>query len=385
MRRRFLIPTAGIRRFMEPSLFRTPHSSKTLIKALQNISNSCYYSPALTNKFGINTSCSKTRKIMSAAEKNTNEMLSRIVADLFVASKGGEDLSSKIHRLRAEIKKVIEREDTVFGKFYGVAESFREIIPEERQRYSAAIKALLSTSKISRQEIARAINSQLEELKILEKGLLDSPSGRRGELMAMEAKSRELKDEIAKLRERIGRLESEEKEISSGMAAQGKDLEVVEKAVGKLFAEIGAEITYMKKKVEEPPTVERAIAPAPQPIPAGDSIISGVPKSGSEQISETRVPSAPQAAELQKTCLMCGGRMDLHDQNKKWRCYACAHEESREEKGDGGQKIEILEPSAPQDTAGQKKCPMCGGRMDLQMNGEMWLCYSCAHEESGKR
>ncbi len=35
---------------------------------------------------------------MSAKEKNRNEILSRIVADLFVKSKGGEELSSKIHQ-----------------------------------------------------------------------------------------------------------------------------------------------------------------------------------------------------------------------------------------------------------------------------------------------
>ena len=54
-----------------------------------------------------------------------------------------------------------------------------------------------------------------------------------------------------------------------------------------------------------------------------------------------------------------------------------------EEKAGGGQKSEIPGPSAPEETEWQKKCRMCGGRMDLQMNGEMWLCYSCAYEEPG--
>lgn len=267
---------------------------------------------------------------MCAEEKNKNEILSRIVADLFAKSKGGEDLSAKIHRLREEIKNVIESEDTIFGKLIGVAESFREIIPEERQRYSAAIKALSATSKISRQEIVKAVNTQLEELKILEKVLLGT-HGWRVELKAMEAKSSEMKDEITKLREKIGRLETEEKEILNGIALREKEMELVEKAVGKLFADIGTEIGYIKKRVEEPPTGEHAIY---QPVPPGDSMKSGIPG---------------------------------------------------EEKGGGEQKSKILEPSAPpQDTGLHKKCPMCGGRMDLQMNGEMWLCYSCAYEESGE-
>ena len=116
---------------------------------------------------------------MGAEEKNMNEILSQIVADLFVKSKGGEELSSEIHRLRDEIKKVIESEDAIFGKFRGLLESFREIIPEEKQRYNAAIKALSTTSKLSRQEIVKAVNNQLEELKILEKGLMPALPGAR--------------------------------------------------------------------------------------------------------------------------------------------------------------------------------------------------------------
>ena len=47
-------------------------------------------------------------------------------------------------------------------------------------------------------------------------------------------------------------------------------------------------------------------------------------------------------------------------------------------------KSEIQESVAPQASEWQKKCPMCGGRMDLQMNGEMWICFSCAYEETGQ-
>ncbi|HEX9137931.1 MAG TPA: hypothetical protein VF905_13445, partial [Nitrospirota bacterium] len=85
---------------------------------------------------------------MGAEEKNRNEKLSRIAAELFATSTGGEELSDKIQRLRDEIKKIIGSEDTIFGKFRGLVESFRDIIPEERQRYNVAIKALSTTAKI---------------------------------------------------------------------------------------------------------------------------------------------------------------------------------------------------------------------------------------------
>ncbi len=86
--------------------------------------------------------------------------------------------------------------------------------------------------------------------------------------------------------------------------------------------------------------------------------------------------------ELQKKCPMCGGRMDFNIREKKWRCYSCAYEELKEEKGGSEQKNEIPEPSAPQDTEWQKKCPMCGGRMDFYINEKKWICFSCAYEES---
>ncbi len=319
---------------------------------------------------------------MGAEENNRNEVISRIVADLFAKSKGGEELSSKIHRLRDEIKKVIESENTIFGKFRGLVESFREIIPEENQRYNAAIKALSTTSNLSRQEIVKAVNNQLEELKILEKVLM--PALRRDELKVMEAKSREMRDEIAKLREKIGRLESEEKEILNGMAAREKEMELVEKAVGELFTDIAAEITHINKKVQEV-TAESA---ASQPSPRA-SIKSDVPsqeKGGVEQKSEIRESSAQQDTEFQKKCPMCGGQMNLHIQEKMWRCYSCAYEELKEEKRSDEQKSEIRESPAPQQNTEfqKKKCPMCGGQMNFHSNEEMWMCYSCAYEESKK-
>jgi hypothetical protein len=85
------------------------------------------------------------RESVGADEKNRIEILSRLVADLSVKSTSGNDLTSKINRLRGEIKKVIDHEDTIFGKFRGLVESFREIIPDEKQRYHAAIKAMSAT------------------------------------------------------------------------------------------------------------------------------------------------------------------------------------------------------------------------------------------------
>jgi DNA repair exonuclease SbcCD ATPase subunit/ribosomal protein S27AE len=261
---------------------------------------------------------------MGAEEKNMNGILSRVVADLFVKSKEGEELSSKIHRLRDEIKKVIEIENTIFGKFRELVESFREIIPDENQRYNAAIKALSTTSKLSRQEIVKAVNNQLEELKILEKGLMPALPAWRDELKVMEVKSREMRDEISKLREKIERLESEEKEILDDMAAREKDMELVEKAVGKLFSDIGAEIANSRKKVEEF-TAESAASQQNPPGISSPRDIPGEGKRGGGQKSEILEPSGD--SEWQKKCPMCGGRMDFYINEDRWQCYACGYEE----------------------------------------------------------
>jgi len=353
-------------------------------------------------------------------EKNMNEILSRIVADLFVKSKEGEELSSKIHRLRDEIKKVIEGEDTIFGKFRGLVESFREIIPEEKQRYNAAIQALSTTSKLNQQEIVKAVNNQLEELKILEKGLMPALPGWRDEFKVMEAKSREMRDEISKLREKIGQLESEEKGILTDMATREKEMALVEKAVGELFTDLGAEITSTKKKVEEF-TAESA---ASQPIPAKDSIKSDIfpeEKGGGERKGEIPRSSAPQDTEWQKKCPMCGGRMDFYSQEEMWQCYSCAYEEPKDEVlVDGEEKNEPANAPQPapaskpgpgpsplravhmgslssdeneeprkgsslsinQPSSKKKTCPVCHKKMDWYQEEKAWRCPFCDYERS---
>jgi len=358
---------------------------------------------------------------MGIDEKNRNEILSRIAADLFVKSKGGEELSSKIHRLRDEINKVTESKDSIFGKFRELVASFKEIIPEEKQRYNAAVKALSTTSKLSRQEIIKAVNNQFEELKILEKGLIPAHPGWRAELKAMEAKSREMRDEISKLREKIGRLESEEKGLLSGMATREKEMELVEKAVGELFTDIGAEITNIKKRIEEF-TAESA---ASQPIPPRDSIKNDIPsekKEGGEQKSEIGESSAPQDTEWQKKCPMCGGRMDFNLHEEMWQCYSCAYEELKKDKDQGKNEEKREQTNAPQPTpawepivdpssppavplaplfpdefpkskkvsspsnnqpSGKKKaCPVCRKKMDWYEMEKTWRCPFCDYERS---
>jgi len=280
--------------------------------------------------------------------------LSQIVAELFARSTGSEDLSSRIHRIHGEIKKVIESEEAVYGKFRGLLESLREVIPDEKQRYNAALKALFTTSKLSRQEIIKAISGQIEELKILEKGLLPAQQGWRDELKAMEARSRELKNEVSKLREKLAQLESEEKAILTGMAAREKELEGAEKTVRELFASIGAEIAALQKKVEE----LTAESPAAQPGPSAAQRVA--PKAPVESPAAQPSPSASQPTPPK----------------------APVKSDAPSEKKEGGEKKIVIQTASPaEETKWQKKCPMCGGPLNLLELENMWQCYTCAYEE----
>lgn len=357
---------------------------------------------------------------MGVERKNRSEILYRIAADLFVKSKGGEALSSKIDRLRDEIKKVIESENTIFGKFRELVESFEGIIPEEKQRYHAAIKALSTTSKLSQQEIVNAVNNQFEELKTLKEGLMPALPGWRDEFKEMKAKSLEIRDEISKLRKKLGRLESEEKGILNEMVAREKEIELVENAVEDLFTDIGAEITYIKEKVEEF-TSESAV---PQAIPPRVSIKSAIPgkeTGGGGQKSEIGESSAPQDTEWKK-CPMCGGRMSFLTRDEMWQCYTCAYEESKKNEGRGKSEEKNEHSNAPEFApaseptfdpspplaapsaspssneiqkskkgsspsnnlpSGKKKaCPACREKMDWYQEEKAWRCSFCGYSRS---
>ena len=347
--------------------------------------------------------------------------LSRMVADLFVKSKDGEDLSSKIDRLRDELRKAIDSEGALFGRFRGLLDSFREVIPDEKQRYHAAIKALSTTSKLSQQEIIKAVNGQLEELRIIEKGLMPAIPVWREDLKVMEGKEKEIGDEIAKLRDKIARLESEQEGVRTGMAVREKELVLIEKSMKELFTEIASEISTIKDKVEEFTAESAPVQPIAQRAPAAPPKIdtfeepAAEKKAADEQKIGIQTPPAPPLdPKFQKTCPMCGGTMNLHVNDKLWMCYTCAYEESDAGGAQGSRAgsgefmgSSALEPAPPSSTftvpvgdlssgevQGSKKrsssakqpasktkpCPSCRKTMYYHPEERAWRCPSCYYE-----
>lgn len=351
-----------------------------------------------------------------------SESLSQIVAELLKKSKDGEELSSSLRCLREEINKTVKSETTIFGQFHGLVESFQKIIPEEKQRFHAAIQALLTTSKMNRQEIVQAVDKQLAELKILEKVLLPDLPGWRDELHAREVKSKEMRTEIAKLRERIAWLENEEKAIRVDMAAREKELALAEKGMRDLFADIGSEIASIKLRIEEC----AAAGESSQPPSSGVSPQNGLPvreqEGGGRKSDIASVPAQPET-EWQKKCPMCGGQMNYYLHDSKWQCYSCAYEELQKpdvQENSGTNKSEQPSPPKAEPASGPipdsarvmakpvaalspaekeklrmelstgidrpapetKTCPVCRKKMRWHQTETAWRCSFCGYERS---
>lgn len=263
---------------------------------------------------------------MGTMEKDKKGPLYQLAADLFLRSKGGEESSSSISRLSEEIKKEISSNDEIFGKFQGLLESFRDIIPEEKQRYQAALKALLCTSGLSQKDVLKAIDSQLAELKKLEKGFMSTLPNWRDQLKAMESKLREIRNEISRLREKIMQLEREEQEILDGMTSREEERKSAERGVENVLADIAAEITAIREKIEEF-AGEKVLS---HPITPPDSITSHKTPTGknlSDRKSHLRRVSEPEDTKREKKCPMCGRQVKWYEKENMWRCFACAYEE----------------------------------------------------------
>jgi hypothetical protein len=85
------------------------------------------------------------------------EDLSPLIAVLLEQARKGEDVSSGLDRIR----KAIQGDDSLSGKLHALEESLREVIPDEKQRYQAAIKAVSTTLNVTRSEVVAAVTKQV--------------------------------------------------------------------------------------------------------------------------------------------------------------------------------------------------------------------------------
>ncbi len=345
----------------------------------------------------------------------SNNKKYNFIFDLLAKAKEKEGLD--VVRLRNELREKIGTGDETFGKFRELMESFQEIIPQETQRYNAAIKALSATSGISRQDVLESMGNQLEELRILEKGVLASVTGFYDELKAMESRADEIESEIAKLREKLADFEKQEREILAGKEAREKDMKVVEEGVRKVFSDVGAEISDFRKKIEEF-TGEKVSS---QPVTIPDSTESHKSEDERDGI-EAEESISPKETKWTKKCPLCGGLMNFHTSESMWKCYTCGNEEIVKDDADvsnedatvkdssaAPEPAASLEPAVAAEPAAasedeltpvasepvavssklsspvkrpprKKTCPACRKQMILREEDNTWTCTSCNYQ-----
>ncbi len=304
------------------------------------------------------------------------EDLSQLVAVLLEQAKTGEDLSSAIARVRTEIKKAIEGGDTIVARLHALEESFREVIPEEKLRYQASIKALSTTSSLSRQEIFAAVEKQVEELSLLEK-LLGSV------LPAIT----EIRTEITSIRQNFGEPRGEiaaEQPVSDAAVRPERAGDV--QSTGE---------TGINKD-----SIFPDLAPA-----------AAVEQYG-EQPEPRTTPGPVEGSEPGQRCPMCDQPMDCNAADRKWHCLSCGFECNKNEgrfkkEEDGGRSNALLAiplteplfdspskkspgywdspkkktPSLKKAPALTKTCPACGKKMLPIGTGKGWQCRECGYEK----
>lgn len=358
--------------------------------------------------------------------------LNQIIGELFARPMDSKELAVQVQKLGEELRKAVYDEGTMAGKFQGLLASFRAIIPDERQRFQAALQALSTTSKLGRGEIIKAVGSQQEELKIVEKSLQPMQQGWRDAAKGLEARSQQLKGEIAQLRARLAQLEGEDASVQAALASHAGDLVLAEGAMKDLFAKIGAEIEQLAAKIEQltaeapspsaaaVPAVPVAVLPAAQqvPPPAPASVVASAAQNEQTESSEqTAEPAAeaPKDAKFQRKCPMCAGQFNLLELENLWQCFSCGYEEPAE----GGSKrpsatpepapmpepaaeAKLWEPPAniaqpltadvqessksakPSSSSRQwtkkKDCPGCRKKMYFYPDDGAWRCSSCGYE-----
>jgi ribosomal protein S27AE len=292
---------------------------------------------------------------------------------------GGEERSAKIHRLREEIKSMIEREYALFGKYHEFATSLESIIFDEKLRQDAALQALATTLKLGKQEIVEAFGREQEELAILEKAV--------GELFA------DMGSKITAGKQGREQGNSGRKPGDPGASAPERT------ASHKDCPQCGERITFVSKENRW-----RCYSCAYEELFEGSAV--------ADQNQEAPESSpVPMETEWQKKCPMCGGQLNFHVQDERWFCYTCAHEESatvavqgknegkRDQTNirgasassfaiplaammaDDSRKLKKGAALSSSQLAGKKKfCPVCHKKMDWHEMEKIWRCFFCDHK-----
>lgn len=284
----------------------------------------------------------------------------RRLSDVVESQNNGER-SARIDRIREELRRVIEREYALCGKYQALAASFRSLMPDENLRHDAVLQALSATLKQGRDKILADLREQHEELALLEEeaavlfaGLLPENGSLLQPKPAAAAAEPASYPHCPKCGERVFERDETGWKCHScsyaemvGSAAAPAALEPQPEAgettgekkcprcAGQMHfhAHDGHWLCYTCSHEEVPghagkkSTTEAAPSQAAAPKPASAPSFA-VPLAA----MVTHGPgarhagaSAARAVEKKRTCLVCRKKMDWHEHEKIWRCFYCGH------------------------------------------------------------
>ena len=319
------------------------------------------------------------------------EGFSRLIAVLLEQAGRGEDLSSLTGRVRDVMRKELEGDDTIPGRLRALEGSLREVIPDEKLRCQAAGKALSATSKLDREEIASAINDQLEELAMLDKFLVT----------ALPQVIAEIRAELTSLKGKAGdpHVESAAQQHVPARGITSMGSQTISK--DSIFP---GQAPVPEQKQNDEKDRDRAIS-KDSIFPASAQVAESKP--AGENAGKTTEPSD---GVMKQKCPLCRGQMNYSAADGKWQCPSCGFENNDDRKGrleekresnalfaiglteplfDRGSKNSPGYPGPGKKTSFLKKlvvpaktCPVCARKMKPAGSGKGWQCSGCGYERN---
>lgn len=242
-------------------------------------------------------------------------------------------LSLESGRLLESIRSELRKSGGELQKFLSLAESLREIIPDERKRLAAAFKALHESSGTTTNDILTSVENQLSVLRSQKERLMESFSAGGEERKALLANLDGIKSRMSALREGLRKLEEEEKAVLSRIAAEEEEARKAEKTVDSITGSIEKELHEIKEKVSRFLAEGIDFSAGPGSESPGDVFLQEETEEETPEaeaplkspVSETPPADAPETQG--KPCPSCRNKMDWYEVDGKWKCFVCGHEE----------------------------------------------------------
>lgn len=235
---------------------------------------------------------------------------------------GGSGFAAEANGLLGQIRAQVEGAGEELQRFLGLLDAFVDIIPDEQDRYSAAVKALSHATGLTVKDVLAAADRQLAELKGQREGFSEALARWREDLHLHAAKSREIRSRIGALEREIAELEAMEKEALSQLVTGEKEVARAAAQFDSMADEFHADIETARQKILDMVSADGAPA---RKAPASRKKKEPVDEPP-DLAEDEGIGLAAQESDHRKICSDCKCPMDWHEIEKKWKCFVCANE-----------------------------------------------------------